>query len=48
MANFNKSIGRSEINKLSNALLEAPGHISKILKMDNISKSARNQESKLQ
>ncbi|PPR31559.1 MAG: Glutamine--fructose-6-phosphate aminotransferase [isomerizing], partial [Alphaproteobacteria bacterium MarineAlpha6_Bin6] len=35
MANFNKSIGRSEINKLSNALLEAPGHISKILKMDN-------------
>ena len=30
------SIGRSEVSKLSNALLEAPGHISKILKMDNI------------
>jgi glucosamine--fructose-6-phosphate aminotransferase (isomerizing) len=36
MANFNKTIGRNEINKLSNALLEAPGLISKILKMDNI------------
>ncbi len=36
MANFNKTIGRNEINKLSNALLEAPGQISKILKMDNI------------
>ena len=36
MANFNKTMGGNEINKLSNALLEAPGHISKILKMDNI------------
>ena len=36
MANFNKAIGRNEMNKLSNALLEAPGQISKILKMDNI------------
>ena len=36
MANFNKTIGRNEMNKLSNALLEAPGQISKILKMDNI------------
>ena len=36
MANFNKTIGRNEMNKLSNALLEAPGQISKILKIDNI------------
>ena len=36
MANFNKTMGRNEINKLSNALVEAPGQISKILKMDNI------------
>ena len=35
MSNFNKTISRNEIKKLSNALLEAPGHISKILKMDN-------------
>jgi len=36
IANFNKTIGRNEINKLSNALLEVPREISKILKMDNI------------
>jgi len=36
MANFNKTISLKEINKLSNALLEAPGYISEILKMDNI------------
>ena len=36
MSNFSKTMGRNEINKLSNALLEVPGYISKILKMDNI------------
>ncbi len=36
MSNLNKTMGRNEINKLSNALVEAPGQISKILKMDNI------------
>ena len=36
MANFNKTMGVNEINKLSNALVEVPGYISKILKMDDI------------
>ena len=36
MSNFNKSMGKNEINKLSNALVEVPGYISKILKMDDI------------
>ena len=36
MANFNKTISKKEINKLSNALLKVPGYISKILKMDTI------------
>ena len=36
MANFNKTIVGNEINKLSNALVEVPRYISKILKMDDI------------
>jgi len=36
MANFHKTINKEEIDKLSNTLLEVPGYISKILKMDRI------------
>ena len=36
MSNFNKIINKKEIDKLTNALLEVPGYISNILKMDTV------------